>query len=310
AFLSYAKGLIMRRQILWAKRKPKQAFQLLVGINIVLFTIAFFLGLLFGPIDRTAFYIGQLVIGSIMVLTYFLHHYYKFRRTGPIPDSLITGFRLRVLTLNLCIFGLFVLNGSDLVSPVFEAPAVKQSIAQSAAARSLDNDPANQFKRLEQLALSVRNRVKKNFKSPFDGLNDTARLILSIVFIVAAAALLVFAIAYACALACTEMAAVAGILMIGGLVMILFGFPLIFTRIWGLRRGARPGWGKLFGLALIGIPLIFGVGLSLFGSSVLLGSIVVIAMAVGMSFIARSIRSKQLVEPEEDLRDSGVERQP
>lgn len=295
----------MTRHILWAKRQAKRAFQVLVGINIILFTIAFFLGLLWGPIDRTVFYVGQVVSGSVMILTYFLHYYFKGRKRGPIPDTWKTGFRIRVLTLNLCIFSLFFLNGSDLVSPVFEAPAVNTSLAQSAAARSLDNDPANQFKRLEQLALSVRNRAKKNFKSPFEGLTDTARIILSIVFIIAAAALLLLAIAYACALACTEMAAVAGILLIGGLVMILFGFPLIFIRIWGIQRGERPGWGKLFGLSLLGIPLIFGVGLAIFSNaSVLAGTLVVIALAVGMSFIARSIRNKQREQSDIDLNDT------
>ncbi len=300
----------MRRQIIWAQANPRQAFHLLVGINILLFTIAFFLGLLFGPIDRTLFYVGLTIIGSVMVITYLLHHYYKLRRRGPIPNTWKTGFRLRILVLNLCIFGLFVLNGSDLISPAFEAPAVNASIAQSAAARSLDNDPANQFKRLEQLALTVRNRVKKKFKSPFEGLNDTARLILSIVFIVVAAALIMLAIAYACALACTEMAALAGVLMLSSLVMVIFGFPLIFIKIWGLKRSAKPGWGKLFGLSLLGIPVIFGVGLAVIGANVVLGSLVVIGLAVGMSYIARSIRNKQLIVPEGDLKDPNTESQP
>lgn len=286
----------MTRHIFWAKQQPRRAFHVLIVINIVLFTIAFFIGLLWGPIDRTTFYVSQLVIGGVMVLTYFLHHYYKGRARSANPDSWKSGFRIRLLSLNLCIFSLFVLNGMDLVSPAFEAEAVRIGVVQPAAARSLDNDPANQFKRLEQLALSVRNRVKKNFKSPFAGLTDTARLILSIVFIIAAAALLLFAVAYACALACTEMAAVAGILLIGGLVMMLFGFPLLFTRLWGISRGQRPGRAKLLILSLIGIPVIFAIGISLFEASVLIGSLVVIGAAVGMSFMARNIRRKQLAQ--------------
>ncbi|MFK7921766.1 MAG: hypothetical protein AB8H47_07395 [Bacteroidia bacterium] len=294
----------MTRHIIWAKQQPKRAFHVLIVINIVLFTIAFFLGLLFGPIDRTFFYVSQLVVGSIMVLTFLFHYYYKGRARGPIPDTWKTGFRIRLLSLNLCIFSLFVLNGMDLVSPAFEVQPASSSVIQSAAARSFDNDPADQFKRLEQLALTVRNRIKKKFKSPFEGLSDTARLILSAVFLIAAAALLLLAVAYACALACTEMAALVGVILIGGLVMILFGFPIIFTKIWGLKRRAKPGWGKLFGLSLLGIPLIFIVGIGVLNTSVLLGSLLIIALAVGLSIIARGIRTKQMQKAVElDLDD-------
>lgn len=297
----------MTRHILWAKQNPKRAFHALIVINIVLFTIAFFLGLLLGPIDRTLFYVSQVVIGSVMVVTFVLHYYYRSRATGPIPDTWKTGFRIRLLSLNLCIFSLFVLNGMDLVSPAFEAQPISTSIMQSTAARSLDNDPANQFKRLEQFALTVRNRVKKKFKSPFErlGLNDTARIIISALFIIAAAALMVFIIAYACALACTEMAAIASVILLGGLVMTIFGFPIIFTKIWGIQFREKRGWFKLFALSLIGIPLLFGIGIATLETSVVLGVLLVVGLAVGMSFWARRIRLKQKqINAESDQGDS------
>ncbi|MEL6845791.1 MAG: hypothetical protein AAFP02_21505, partial [Bacteroidota bacterium] len=139
-----------------------------------------------------------------------------------------------------------------------------------------------------------RNQVRDRFRSPFADMSDTLRLILSILFLLVATAALVTLVALSCSLACSEMAALAGVALIGGFVLFLIGFPLLFVRLWGLRRQQKPGWGKLLLLSILGLPLFFIVAFATFSNlGALSASLIVIALATGLSFIAQNIRKKQ-----------------
>ncbi|MEL6589815.1 MAG: hypothetical protein AAFQ68_07045, partial [Bacteroidota bacterium] len=226
----------MRSLILWAKSQPTQSYWTVVLLHAILGGTAFLLGLLLGPIDRTLFYWLVMIAGIIMIGTYIAHIYWRQRARGPVPDRVFTGFRMRIMLINLCVSSLFILNGMELLSPPLAAPSENASLHQSVAARSADNDPARQFQRLEQLMQTVRNQVRDRFRSPFADMSDTLRLILSILFLLVATAALVTLVALSCSLACSEMAALAGVALIGGFVLMLIGFPLLFVRLWGLRR--------------------------------------------------------------------------
>ncbi|MEL7341622.1 MAG: hypothetical protein AAGM67_14175 [Bacteroidota bacterium] len=284
----------MRTLILWAKAQPTPAYWTVVLLHAILGGTAFLLGVLFGPIDRPLFYGLVMAVGTIMIGTYIAHIHWRQKARGPVPDQIFTGFRMRILLINLCVSSLFVLNGMELISPPLVPPSENVSLHQPIAARSADNDPARQFQRIEHYLQTVRNQVRERFRSPFADMSDTLRLILSVLFLLVATAALVTLVALSCSLACSEMAALAGVALIGGLLLMLIGFPLLFVRLWGLRRQQKPGWGKLLLLSILGLPLLFIIAIITFGNlGVFLPSLIVIALATGLSFIAKIIRKKQ-----------------